>query len=438
MCKTYRKYAQQTGKFVTLKQKIAANPNVEKLIGAPNFEMMLVANHPLEPQYQSLSGAIYDGYHKTLITADQLEAIIHDLKDNLGVKRAALRLAGWGAKGYDNYRPIDQVPVNDEIGGPAKLAHAIQVAKDAGYLSGPFDNYRNLDLNSPSFNEKYIMRDPEGARVPGFSSEGGHSEEICPMAAVDLIRRNIKYYQDVLRPNMIYLDTIGGLPLVECYDSRHPLSRTGTREQRLNIMHVATNAGLVLGVEAQPQDWNTGSVAFYDEHPIRFGIDVPLFSLVYHECIMLYRQHSSPFNYGMDNYGYVREPWPTKFLRALLYGDQSSWTFSNRAYWAWRNSFKSINDILAPHQQHVAFDEMTNHQILTPDLLVQRTNFSSGVEVTVNYGEFPYKLEDGSELPPYGYRVKDTSPNGHSFSGRVATELVSNNALSTTRTGVSQ
>ena len=59
----------------------------------------------------------------------------------------------------------------------------------------------------------------------------------------------------------------------------------------------------------------------------------------------------------------------------------------------------------------------------TPDYLVQRTLFSSGVEVTVNYGEFPFKLEDGSELPAYGYRVKDRTPAGHSFAGSVDTEV---------------
>jgi hypothetical protein len=77
-------------------------------------------------------------------------------------------------------------------------------------------------------------------------------------------------------------------------------------------------------------------------------------------------------------------------------------------------------------QRRLAHEELLNHQMLTPDLLVQRTNFSSGVEITVNYGEFPYKLEDGSELPPYGYRVRDAGPGGHSFSGRVETGLVIN------------
>jgi hypothetical protein len=142
---------------------------------------------------------------------------------------------------------------------------------------------------------------------------------------------------------------------------------------------------------------------------------------------MLYRQHGAPYNYGMDNYGYVRGTWPAKFLRGLLYGDQSSWTVSNRGYYAWRKTFKAIDDLLAPHQRRLAHEELLNHRILTPDLLVQRTVFSSGVEVTVNYGEFSFKLEDGTEMPAYGYRVKDAAPGGRSFSGRVETGLVPGN-----------
>jgi hypothetical protein len=424
MCKTYRKYAQETGKFVTLKQKIAANPNVEKLIGAANFEIQVVANRAREPEYQSLSFALLDGYHHLQTSFEQVEGIIHDLKNNLGVERAVIGIAGWGRKGYDNDRPIDQITVNEEAGGPEKLAQAIQAAKDAGFLGGLFDNYRNLDLNSPSYDEQYISRESTGAFLPGFTSEAGHSQQICAIEAVKLFQRNMDYYLKALRPNVHYLDTVGGRPFSECYDPRHPLTRSQDREQKANLMRVATNAGLVLGAEGQPRDWSVGIASFYDEHPIRLGIDVPLYGLVYHECAVLFRQHGSPYNYGMDNCGYVRGPWPAKFLRGLLYGDPTSWTLSNSAYNAWRDTFKAINDILAPHHRRLAHEELLDHQIFTPDLLVQRTRFSSGVEVTVNYGEFPYKFEDEAELPAYGYRVVDSAPGGHSFSGRVVVEIV--------------
>lgn len=425
MCKTYRKYAQKTGKFVSLKQKIATNPNVAKLIGAPNFEMMMVRNHPFEPQYQGQSSAIYDGYHGVLTSFDQLTEIVHDMKNNLGLEHAVIRIAGWGQMGYDNYRPIDELPVNKEAGGPEKLANAIQTAKAAGYLAGLFDNYKNLDLDSPSYSEKYIVRDAEGALVAGFSSESGHSQEICPMEGVKLIQHNVEYYKHALDPNMIYLDTIGGLALEECYDPRHPLTRSECREERLDIIKSATGADLVVGAEGPPQDWNLGQVSYYDEHPNNWlGIDVPLYGLVYHECALLYRQHSSPYDYGMDQYGFVREPWPSKFLRGLLYGDESSWTLSNRDYWAWKDAIKEIDAVMTPHQRRLALEELLTHKFLTPDFLVQRTTFSSDVEITVNYGQFPFKMEDGTELPAYGYRVADKSAGGHSFSGEVDTKIV--------------
>jgi hypothetical protein len=426
MCKTYRKYAQGTGKFFTLKQKIAANPEVAKLIGAPNFEIHVLANRTREPQYATLSGPILDGAHQLQTSFEQIEAMVKDMKDNLHLDRAIIRIAGWGGRGYDNDRPIDSAKVNEEAGGPAKLARAIEAAKQAGYLGGLWDDYREMEVNSPSYDEKYLVREATGARFVGFTSDAGHSQDVCAREAVKMFQKNMQSYQRDLRPNLIYLDTLAGLPLTECYDPRHPTTRSGNREARMDIMRVATNEKIVLGVEGAPQDWTLGLASFYDEHPIRLGIEVPLYSLVYHDCAMLYRHHGTPYNYGLDNYGSTRGAWPAKFLRGLLYGDQSSWTFSNRAYYAWRKTFKMINDILEPHQRRLAHEEMLKHEILTPDLLVQRTAFSSGLEVTVNYGEFPFKLEDGTELPAFGYRIKDSSATGRSFAGRVEVGLVSN------------
>lgn len=329
-----------------------------------------------------------------------------------------------GRKGYDNDRPVDAATqVNVEAGGVKQLAGAIAAAKSAGFLGGLWDNYRNFDLNSPSYDEKLIVRDAEGALVNGFSSEAGFSQEICPLESLKLFQRNMDSYRRTLKPDLIYLDTIGGLPLIECYNPAHPLTRAGVREQRLKIMQVATNAGAVLGAEGPPSDWNLKVADFYDEGNPRMGVEVPLWALVYHDCGMLYRQHSTAFNYGLDNYSYSRGPWPAKFLRSVLYGDQSSWTVSNAAYWAWRKTFKQINDVLAPHQRRLAFDQLTNHEFMTPDYLVQRTTFSSGVAVAVNYGEFPFKLQDGTDLPAHAYRVTDKSAGGHSFAGSVEVGL---------------
>lgn len=423
MCKVYRRYAQEAGRFVTLRQKIAANPLTERLIGAPQFEVHVVANRPRQPAYQGLSGAIYDGYHHVHTTFAQLEAMVRDLRQHLGIERAVVLVAGWGQAGYDNYRPIDTLPVNQEAGGVAALRQAIQAGREAGYLIGLFDNYRNLDMLSPSYDERYIGRDIDGALLPGFSSEGGHSQQICTPEAVTLFQKNLGSFLRDLAPTVHYLDTIGGLPFVECYDPRHPVTRAEDCEHKAALMRAATAAGLVLGAEGPPRDWNLPLVAFYNEHPVRIGIDVPLYHLVYHECAVLYWHHGTPYNYGLDNYGHVRGTWLTKFLRGLLYGDPPSWVFTYRAYQAWRDTVRAINAVVAAHHRRVAHDELVDHQFLTPDFLVQRTRFSSGVEVTVNYGEFPYRLADGTDLPGHGFHVRDDAPHGRSFRGQLTVQL---------------
>ena len=291
MCKTYRKYAQQSGKFITLREKIAANPEVAKLIGAPNFEIHVLANRAREPQYLTLSGPITDGAHQLQTTFDQIEAMVKDMHDNLRLDRALIRIAGWGGRGYDNDRPIDSAIVNEEAGG-SRLARAIAAAQTGRVSGRALGRLSGNGGQRPSYDEKYIVREASGARFVGFTSDGGHSEDVCAREAVKLFQKNMEGYQRDLKPNLIYLDTIGGLALTECYDPRHPMTRTQNREARMDIMRVATNEKIVLGAEGTPTDWSLRLASFYDEHPIRLGIEVPLYSLVYHECAMLQSRHA--------------------------------------------------------------------------------------------------------------------------------------------------
>ena len=48
---------------------------------------------------------------------------------------------------------------------------------------------------------------------------------------------------------------------------------------------------------------------------------------------------------------------------------------------------------------------MLSHRWLTADHAVQQTRFADGVTVTVNFGDKPYKLADGTTLAPLGHRV---------------------------------
>jgi hypothetical protein len=53
------------------------------------------------------------------------------------------------------------------------------------------------------------------------------------------------------------------------------------------------------------------------------------------------------------------------------------------------------------------YSEMLAHTWLTDDHAVQQTKFANGVEVTVNFGDTPCRLEDGTMLKPLQHRVTE-------------------------------
>ena len=68
----------------------------------------------------------------------------------------------------------------------------------------------------------------------------------------------------------------------------------------------------------------------------------------------------------------------------------------------------------APIARATGYAEMLSHRWLTADHAVQETRFAGGVTVTVNFGDQPYKLTYGTELPPLGHRfdgLKDGNPD---------------------------
>ena len=48
---------------------------------------------------------------------------------------------------------------------------------------------------------------------------------------------------------------------------------------------------------------------------------------------------------------------------------------------------------------------MTDHRFLTADRTVQQTPFANGVTVTVNFGDKPFRLPDGTELAALSQHV---------------------------------
>ena len=88
-----------------------------------------------------------------------------------------------------------------------------------------------------------------------------------------------------------------------------------------------------------------------------------------------------------------------------LYGTPPMFMF-NRDFWEKnKDRFVQSYQNTCPVARATGYAEMTDHRFLTPDRAVQQTHFANGVTVTVNFGDKPFRLPDGSELAPMGHRV---------------------------------
>ena len=160
MAKRYRKLVQESGRFVSLSQKEKQNPLVKNMIGAVDLKIYIYTNRRNEPRLRSWSEPILDGYSCVHTTFAQVGEIVDELRE-MGVSHALVLLGGWNRAGYDNEH-IDMWPPAEGAGGVKGLAELSEKATDAGYIFSLHDNYQDIYPDSPSYDEKYVMKHRNG------------------------------------------------------------------------------------------------------------------------------------------------------------------------------------------------------------------------------------------------------------------------------------
>lgn len=385
MCRRYRKYADEQGYTVSLKDKMDLCPAAEGLIGAPNIKLWMVSNLANEAVDEYPRPAPLHTVHRTL--ADVQQAV--EALRNAGVDRALLVLAGWGRRGYDNLHP-DLLPPSPEIGDLEELRGFLT---GAPYLRGLHDNYQDMYADSPSFPQG-IMKRRDGSLYDAYVWQGGMSYLICSQSGLRYAQRNMPEIMSHGPPSAYFVDTTTAACFYECYDPEHPITRSQDREYKGRLLEYLCSLGLVVGSE-DAQDWALPKMHYVEgvTGP-DFGIPVPLWSLVYHQCAVCYRHQGS---------SYSRE-FRTSFLQDLLYGNPPIWTVRG----SWAEAYPRIRESLEVARFHgmVACERMVSHEFLTPDRRVQRTRFGSGVSVTVNFSSEPVEA-DGRLIGAQGYRVDE-------------------------------
>jgi hypothetical protein len=406
LAKRYRTYAASQGLLVTLAEKRKRNPNLARLFGAPD------------------------------VWGDGSLAFAREAKE-AGIAKMLIHTSpSAGARG--GVTPAEMKAIND-----------------LGYLSSTYDNYCDIMPLEPgkgvtNKNDKvpeHVVLKADGSRMTAWlTMDKKQYMKRCPTqwvpAASEVIPKDLALFPYLGR----FIDVTTAEDLYECYDPAHPMTRTDKRQQGVELLGYVKSLGLVSGGEhgrwwgvpqldyiegmmsggsyswpagylkrpktkdeefTSPQGSKYGKWSEYERWGIGHQYRVPLWELVFHDCVV------STWYWGDSNDFLMQaapEVTPRKDAFNVLYGTipmmwagrQGTWSSARETFLrTYRNTCK-LHEI-------VAGTEMVSHEFVSKDRSVQRTRFSDGTEVVVNFGAAPAVTQVGGRkrlLPENGFAAK--------------------------------
>ena len=384
LAKRYRRYVQDSGLFVSLRQKIARQPLVKSLIGTPFIGASVLRN-------KRPGAATYDAAHpesnRRLTTFEQNIQRLREMKAQ-GWEHLNVSLSGWLNHGYDRQTP-DALPPPAEAGGWSGMKAFFDACHELGYTCWLHDQYRDYYTDAPSWNPDFAVHAEDNVSppdaFPGTRFKDDWKDGYIPMmdhwdggaqGYLDnrfMLGHLVKNYQAIFAHGIhsqgSYQDVFGYIPPDEDFNPNHPSTRTDSMNARAAVLAwVRNNLGIV-GTEAG-SDW---VVPFVDYTTSRFNrgantgtdpdhqdaIPIPLYELVYHDAVVT---AATPNN-----------------LRSFLHGNAPQMGYGRTDADA-----AQVRRLAVLHAR-VGLLEMTRHEFLDAARQKERTTFADGTTVTVDW-----------------------------------------------------
>ena len=393
MCKRYRAYAKEIGKLKTFAEKAKDRPLVDRLLGAPNVwtwekDKLAVVSNLVEA---GIDRFLWSGGG----SPDEVKAMA--AMPNVLVGR------------YDIYQDV---------------YHPDQLAK-LGWKSGQNTEAWPNDIvwNSADSND---WRHAWGVKAK--DGTWTYCAMMCDSVAPAYERRNVAKELKSKPYNARFVDTTVASPWQTCWNPAHPMTRSDSRRWKMELLRILGDEfKLVVGSETG----HDASVPFCDYYEGMLSLGpyrvpdsgrniqqvwtnvppdvakyqvgekyrLPLWELVYHDCVCAHW-------YWGDYNNKLPEIWWKRDLFNVLYGTMGMYLFNNRQWAEDKDKFVRSYRMTLPVARATGYSEMTDHRILSSDRTVQESVFADGTVVTVNFGDAPFVLPDGTLLSARGHRVR--------------------------------
>jgi hypothetical protein len=380
LAKRYRRYVMDTGLFVSLNEKIARTPGVRDLIGAPQTRVSILRNLKQDSDRYDTKDP---SKNYSLTTFDERARQLRELKAK-GVDHLLVMVSGWPHMGYDHQHP-DPFPPPVEAGGWEGMKRLMDTCRELGYQFVLHDQYRDYYVDAPSYDPQFAIHEEDTSSPPkAFAGtrfgetkqgyipfmrhwDGGTQSFLNARFMLGHLLKNYELlFAHGIRPEGIYIDVVGYVPPDEDFNPEHPTTRADAMAgqaallnwSRRNLGVVATEAGsdwVVPFVDTANQSGGNGKT-----------IPVPLYNLVYHDAIIIsygFRDHKSLLQ-GLLGGGVPEMPVALNSL------DEKS---------------RSLMQQMLALNKRVGLLEMTSHEFLDGNYRKERTTFSDGTTVTVDW-----------------------------------------------------
>ncbi len=396
LAKWYRSKVREENRFVSLREKINAFPETEKLIGAVIWKHNVYSGEAVRPVQTD------EPYPDR--TAKQLFDTAHEA----GFDRVCVYNTGWNRYGYDIGYPT-RLPPNPDRGTAEEFTAAAEYARNLSpdYIYSVHDNYIDCYTDSPEYNPGDLTRDRNGIPVQGGLWMGGRAELICSGRALNYAKRDIPEIRKMLGRGSIYVDVLGCTAVERCYNPEHIQTREEDLASRRALIDFVRREFGSVATEGAPADYCADLIALgaYSSVNLCIPLDflgepplpVPFWQLVYHDSVLNYTDEATsrlaPGQYPQFQALYNLLP----------------------------TAFDPYNLNLSKEMRGTFVSEMTSHAF-TPDLHAEsdrknrqvllsggaKTEFADGTVVRVNFSNVPAEVF-GRAVPARGIVIHHPS-----------------------------
>ncbi len=386
-CEEYKNYAKQKGEFVTLQEKIVKNPKVAGLLGTPIINTAICIHIEEDTLYYNKDDITKND---SVVSFKERARQLEKLKKK-GVDNAYLHLDGWGKRGYDNFHP-DVFPPCENAGGAQGMKELSETCKKLGYYFGIHDMYRDYFHDAKTYNENQAILDIDG-NIPGDTTwHGGRQSFLCNSLATHYVKRNYSRLKELgIVIDGSYLDVFSVIELDECFNQLHTMTRKECMQWRREVFGYLRSLGIIASSEETVDCMvNVLDLCHHSPYPMwpelggekSNGVPVPLFSLVYHETIVVpwYGLKKSKGGWGIPD-----TDWG--FLHALLNAGTITYAIDETD-----ENIERGKIVLELHKR-VGTLAMIKHGFLNNSYRKQFSTFADGTVITIDLDMDTYKIE---------------------------------------------